>query len=909
MEGQTVSSNKLRFHESKRKLKLTPDLRGRKLIAAANDHGLLVFTEDQMLRAIQYDQLLDFNQANVITANQCQFSYSLSFKPNMITVTRHGYSSLVLIIGTNQQFNYPVVEAFDLNTQTSIGKLDLNEFMGSEIVDYAWHPNYYDSIVALCSSSGHLLVVGVNKKDKGISLVYKSDKYRALTCCWSPKGKNLAIGMSDGGIFRLEPVVAKNSFTFKEVDKSRISFTNPKITPQHQLIKLRWINKTYLMSVHARLGNPSGTETVYSILTVKPSKPYLYWTNICFENQLSSQTYNVHLANLTNSVVCATSAAGEAAVIGVLGMKEATTNDLNDWNSINIEEEGARIELPLDANNRETYTMAVTTAFVKTSQFQEIINRPIVILLSSDGLVCPYVAIHSEDILKLPEFQAPLTFELTVSSGGLQQQQQQQQQAPLQQSAFGSSPLSTFGGSPAFGGGLSLGSTSTFGGSPAFGGPPAFGGSPSFTKSPSLGGPATFGSGLSLGSGLTNTSAFGAGLTSTSNLSGFQGGLSSTTNTNTTNTGFGGAATFQNSFQSLASGLSSTLNTMTSAPAKPKTPEPQPPKPVVEFPKFEPAKFEPPKLDMPRLPEPVQASEPAKVEQPVRLLAAPPRAETPRVEPPPPAPTPAPPKPLADFAPKIIEQPNQPAQQQPSIQANIGVQKAAEPQAVESGISPTLAEDFSKEIEQVRKQFDYNEAYLSIFEELNHLRNKLEEVQDIHVTHREALNAVREDIDALDLALLETFYLIEYINARKGSRKRSIDPMTAKRVDSIKVKTSQIEKKLEELNDNVDVAWEDYIRRKTAAENKQRRANSLDIIYKSLTTNQKIINLLKKKINVRLGEEPSVLSKQADKYLVASMHRRETDTTRFQEFLASRNVVPVREPLKASSFYQCLSKH
>lgn len=860
MEGQTLPSNKLKFFESKRKLKVTQnviDSRCQKMIASANNNGLLVIgCEDQTIKGIRTDQLLDFNQSKgqseIVNVDQFVFIHQLSFRPTLLTVARYGYSSILLVAGVQ---NYPVIEVYDLDLQNPVGKLELNEFAGAEIVDYAWHPNYFDSIVALCSSKGHLIVVGINKKDRGVVMVYKNAQYGALTCCWSPKGKNLAVGMINGCIFRLEPIIGRNSFTFKEVDKSKLIFSHPKISPDHQVVKLRWVNKTFLLSVHAKLNNPNGSDTIYSIITVKPSKPYLYWTNICFENQVMSN-YVVHLANFTNSVICATSAASEAAVIGVLGLKETTTNELNDWNSLIIDEEGARIELPLDANNRETFPRGLTTAFIKNTSFQEVVNRPILIFLTSDGLICPYAAIHSEDILKLPEFQPSQTFEIDV---------------PIQSSTLTGS---------------------------------AFGGSPSFAKGPTLGGPATFSSGLSLGSlstGGFSSGGFGAAPSFQNSLAGLQSNIQNAASS------FGGAPTFQNSFQNLAGGFSSSLsgnfqpiNLSTATPVS----FPQKSEPVkIDPPKLEPSKLEPSKLEPTKF-EPTK-SEPAKLE--------PAKFEQAKIEPTKPEPsrlelTKTEPARLAltKTEPASLElTKTEPARLEPtrteptkldSIKDGTKVQSISD---AESGINFEDLLKFPQEICEIKKKLDFNEAYLTIFDELNHLRDRLDEVHDIHSSHQEALYAVKEDIHALDLEMLETLYLIEYIKTHR-SKKKSIDPITLKKLEKMKMQLKQIEQKLEELNDHVDVAWEDFVRRKNALENKGKRINSLDVIYRTLVTNQKVINVLKKKVVV--PTQSITAPKRPNQAFAFSIQRKEVDHSKFKEILALRNVVPVRRPVKPTKF-------
>lgn len=212
--------------------------------------------------------------------------------------------------------------------------------------------------------------------------------------------------------------------------------------------------------------------------------------------------------------------------------------------------------------------------------------------------------------------------------------------------------------------------------------------------------------------------------------------------------------------------------------------------------------------------------------------------------------------------------------------------------AAPSVLDPALIREINDKIRQVRQKLDSNKTCITKFEKLNDLRDDFDKVLDLHKSHREALDAVKEDIDKVDLEVIETFYLIEYIKARRSCdiRKKSIDPVTLKKVGNIKLKLRNIEERLDELNNHVDVAWEDFVRRKS---NKERRISSLDIIYKTLATNQKIINALKRKVEI----EPDRSVSAAASMGLPNVKPREEDHGKFEEFLASRSVVPVRKPI------------
>lgn len=709
MEGQSTVTNKLRFVESKVKIQTGESVTSpyTKLVAAANNHDLTLigFESSHSVKAIATSNLLDFDSAKNTTltkeASNFVFDFTLTFKPAIVTVARYGFSSTALVIGQNQSSNTPQAAVIDLDKKSLLRCISLNELANSNVVDYAWHPNYYNSIIALCTDSGCLAVLAIDMNRGTLALVYNNPQYRCLTCCWSPKGKNLAIGMENGRIMRLEPVISTNSFNFKEVNKSVMTINYPKITPQHRLIRLSWINRYMLLSVHAKGG--SCPETVYSTVTIKQSKPFRHWSNICFENP-SGEAYSVYLANLSNIVICSSCMSSEAAVIGVDGAKEAEANEIDDWKSLVIDEEGARMDLPLDSNNMETYSRGITVALSS--------NQLILIFYTNAGLICPYAAMHSENILKVPELQQALECPMALPEP-----------------------------------------------------PPALP-EPTLQLKPATIPSTSF---MSLSLAVADTPS-------------------------------------QNQGQSLFSL-----------------------KPAV-------------------LPEPVNLQKSAPIAKPAD-----------------------PPKPIS------------PPRQVPPVKD---------------------PKEFLRDLKLVKAEIEFNSVYLSMLEDITHIHNDLVELQELHKLHRDAIEVFKEEVDSLDIGILEDLYLIEYIKSRsKGQcRKKSLDPVTLKKVEQIKQKTRLLADKIKDLDVHVDVSWEDFLRRRTALDSKSRnpmRLTSLDMIYKTLAINQKIINVMKKRL-ANLACSPEVTKKLPlnQEYYNAGPERCEVDSNKmkvFRGFLASRCTVPVRQ--------------
>lgn len=179
---------------------------------------------------------------------------------------------------------------------------------------------------------------------------------------------------------------------------------------------------------------------------------------------------------------------------------------------------------------------------------------------------------------------------------------------------------------------------------------------------------------------------------------------------------------------------------------------------------------------------------------------------------------------------------------------------------------------------------------------VNLIRRELEEIEEIHRMHKEATEAIAKDLESLDAGMLENLYLIEYIktHSNKQTKKRYLDPATQTKVESIRSKVEAISHKLRELNNHVDIEWTIYKSKKT------NKLNSLEMIYKTLATQQKIITTLKKKAAIL---KPEILENTAtDESILCNdsvVPTRELDLhrlTAFREFLASRDTVPMRRP-------------
>lgn len=897
MEGTSVTTDKLVFVEEPVKYKLTngenryPNDR---LIAVANNHRLIFVSLPDKLVAIDFPNISNGGQSQVQEINSYKFAFQLDHSPTLLSVAYNGDGSHLLVCGV--QANTPVIEVFDLNSNTSMGKVKLSQCPNVGIEDEAWHPDRNNPIVALTTGSGHLLVLAINDKNKTISIVYDA-QCEAMTCCWSPKGKNLAVGLYNGQIFRLEPVMTASSFTFKDVANSTLTLVGNMITPEHSVVRLRWINRTYLMAVHAKL-NKSTFDTVHTLLTAKPGQPHKSWQNILMETKQVDKYY-AYMENLGNAVICMSNASSEAAVIGLPDKRAVNSNqDLSEWQLLLIDREGARLDLPLDENNCETLPLGLTLA--------EIEGRHVLVIYMSDGKMCMYSLRHSEDILFRPSAKKEGANKVVTSAAAPAQQQQQQTMSSF--SSMATPGMSTFGSASSGG----FGAPASFGAS-AFSGlgqtppKPAFG-SPAFSSLSSAPGAATFGSAPAFGSGFatSNPVTFGTAAQSATTAAPAAaaptfgsstepktfGALASSTTATKTSTGFGALSTeAPKTFGSLAAAASSGV--------------PPAPAPASTFGSSGglfgglgqttsgSSTFGSPATGG-GLSTPFNFSLPDATKSAATTVPHPGPAPTPAPAQAPPQPALATATPQQAATPQLPNQQQHPKQQQQQHQKECTTNKYIEAPARDAQLHKlkSIVRDNAQQLESLKCG--------------NDIRSQLDTIQEFETVFREAQESIKQEISELDIGMLENHYLIDFINA--SPRKKSINPNVNKllqKLDSFREKLKGIATSLNEVNLVVDVACDDARRQRSHPNRKP----SPDIIFKTLATNQKLINVLKAKLHNNTSLNVSSYSQRLDDASVLSngvsisevvSKTNPTAIKRLREFLSSRGEsIPVRRPLQS----------
>ncbi|KRT80585.1 hypothetical protein AMK59_5498, partial [Oryctes borbonicus] len=195
--------------------------------------------------------------------------------------------------------------------------------------------------------------------------------------CWSPKGKQLAIGSKDSKITQYKPDLK----IAKVVDC-------PVLDGLQYPVALQWISNYQFVVIYATSKNDQCSLVVIN----NPKKgeiTYINYEDICYScgNTRPHQFY-MYFQNLWNILLVASSNSMEVGVFGF-------DNDIwRQW----ILTDAARAELPLSATNQDTLPvgLAFDTSSSQPLPWSEctIPPPPLLLLLSNHGILCCFYAVN-----------------------------------------------------------------------------------------------------------------------------------------------------------------------------------------------------------------------------------------------------------------------------------------------------------------------------------------------------------------------------------------------------------------------------------------------------------------------------------------------------------------------------------
>ncbi|KAM4019001.1 nuclear pore complex protein Nup214 isoform 2-T2 [Anomaloglossus baeobatrachus] len=422
------------------------------LLAVSNKYGFLFVGGPAGLRIFRTDDVLipikPGEDPNYIEPGPPGIDVPTSHPVHHVALSS---DSLTLSVCTSASDRGASVSFYDVRTLVGESRQPKEAFTsqplsrepGSFVTDLKWNP-VMSNMVAVCLSDGSISVFQVTET---VSLFANLPATLGVTCvCWSPKGKQLAVGKQNGTVVQYIPSLEERKVvpcpSFYESDPVKV-------------LDILWVS-TYVFAVVYAAADGSLETSPQLVMVLLPKKDdkrgerFLNFTETCYSS--CSERQHHFFMNYVDDWYILLGASAASIEVSVI----ARPPDQSLW-ELWLLEDFSRAELPVTDNSEDTLPMGVVVSY--TSQLNVFISEesvlpptPVLLLLSTDGVLCPFHMINTspgaKSLTVRPE-RLPMEGERPVRSAG---------KAPAP-AAFSAPPS----GLPA----VTAGSSSAFFGAPA----------------------------------------------------------------------------------------------------------------------------------------------------------------------------------------------------------------------------------------------------------------------------------------------------------------------------------------------------------------------------------------------------------------------------------------------------------
>lgn len=366
------------------------------LLAVSNKFGVIFTAKGNVVKAVPSCSIRKHQVTKENSKFEIEIAHkNLELKSNVELLSINCDGSLLAVATTLS--SGPFVLIFDINCFSENYKgpkapmctirMPSAENFVANILALEWNPAQADTFV-VCCSNGTICVIKVEDVDKFTIEGTSVETTPVPTCLsWSPKGKQIVVGYSDGSLRQIK----HNCQVAKKIDpvaESVVGF------PPGSAIDILWHNTNhFLVTYQAR--NDAFRVAICQVTVAKEHPPvFKTMDDVLFGSStlLWPKYYMMHIVEW-KLVVCSSSNSIESSIIGWNG-------ESKHWEVFELDGE-SRAELPLNKSNQDTFPVGVGIDLIK---FEDQ-NYPILLILSTEGLLCPFemkYGHHENDILVKP---------------------------------------------------------------------------------------------------------------------------------------------------------------------------------------------------------------------------------------------------------------------------------------------------------------------------------------------------------------------------------------------------------------------------------------------------------------------------------------------------------------------------